>query len=99
MPEHAAEASGARPAPAHSTANATFNLGALYADQGDVRRARELFEEARSRGHAGAANSLGELHERQGDVDRARGLYEEARGKGDVGAALNLFLLGGMGES
>ena len=62
-------------------------------------RARWLFEEARSRGHAGAANSLGELHERQGDVDRARGLYEEARGKGDVGAALNLFLLGGMGES
>ena len=44
-------------------ADVAFNLGALYADQGDVRRARELWEEARSRGHAGAAANLGVLHE------------------------------------
>ena len=50
-------------------ADVAFNLGALYADQGDVCRARELFEEAhgvRKEGHVLPANcSLGEPGEKQ----------------------------------
>ena len=141
MPEHAAEASGARPAPAHGTANATFNLGVLcemreagrraqgpgpggstrrpaarvtrvppstsafstlYAEQGDVGRARELYDSMRRPAAGGTrvppptsafCTRVRGRDEGQGDVDRARQCYEEAHGKGEVNATFNLGVL------
>ena len=70
---------------AHSKGDvdATTNLGILCHEQGEVVRARRLYEEAYSQG-------LGVLCRDQGDRVRARLLFEEAHSKGEMDATLSL---------
>ena len=86
MPEHAAEASGARPAPAHGTANATFNLGVLCEMREAGRRAQGPGPGGSTRRPAArvtrvppSTSAFSTLYAEQGDVGRARELYDSMR--------------------
>lgn len=69
---------------------ATYNLGVLRHEQGDVAQARRLWEEAHLGGHIGAAHNLGVLLFEQGEHAKAKALIEEAYRGGDVQAAYSL---------
>ena len=69
------------------------NLGNLYKDQGDVQKAKQLYEDARGLGNTNAMSNLGILYEGEGDVQKAKQLYEEARGLGNANAMCNLGIL------
>ena len=77
----------------------TSAFSTLYAEQGDVGRARELYDSMRRPAAGGTrvppptsafCTRVRGRDEGQGDVDRARQCYEEARGKGQGGSERQL---------
>ena len=67
--------------------------GFLCKQQGDIKRARQLYEEAHEKGNTKATVNLGVLCQQQGDIKRASQLYEEAHKKGDATATSNQGIL------
>ena len=63
------DVSQTRPRRGGDAAAATY-LGALFEQQGNAGKARELYEEGRRGGDAGAATKLGVLFAKQGDTGK-----------------------------
>ncbi len=74
-------------------ADATFSLGVLLEEQGNVEGAEAAYRRADTLGHPAAASNLGVLLEQRGDRKGARAAYRRADERGEANGAFNLGVL------
>ena len=72
----------------HSSAK--NDLGLIFEKEGDIKKAKELCQEAAKLGNSDAMTNLGFVFEKEGDIKKAKKLYQEAAKLGNAKAMSNL---------